>query len=193
MHLGGSVIVGYPAATNLVPNGGFETNATGYVANGGTATQSTDFAKFGTHSLKMTGKGVYIEIDGSSHALTAVSASLTYTGSVYIYSAAGMTGTLYLVRQKNDYSSDGNAASTAVTIPAAAWTRFSVSGAGTANTAYMYMLLDLATTQTNYLDGVQIELGGAATPYIDTSAGAASRTATTLYGLHSTPSHLGRN
>src|SRR3990167_6344341 len=43
----------WPAATNLVTNGGFETNTTGWVGTGGAINRYTSAAKFGTASARV--------------------------------------------------------------------------------------------------------------------------------------------
>lgn len=179
----------WSAATNLVTNGGFETDATGTFAQGGgttTVTRVTDEAKFGSASMRAVtdgnagdqGIGIGTATGGATNAIV-VSPSTAYTFSGW----AKGTGTIKI--NVNWYTSGGAYISTssgtsgAITL-SSSWSRLSrtFNSPATAARATMFFLTSVTNQAiTFYVDGVQAELGSIATPYIETDGSTESRTA----------------
>jgi len=166
--------IGRPTgATNLVTNGGFETNTTGWLALGGTGAiaRITTDPKFGSACCEVTCGATNDGIQGSG-AFT-VSAATQYTASAYIKSPAGETITF----QWNEYTGGGfTAANSANLAGNGQWQRIPVTattGAGVDGVIlFAYSASGAVTFQ---IDGIQFETGPIATPYIETNGGSASR------------------
>jgi len=170
----------WPAATNLITNGGLETNTTGWSAIGdGVIARSTAQAKFGAASLRLTAP-----IGGSTNNrarfVPTLSPSTQYTFScwVYLVDAAGTTPQFLT-------SSTAGVATTIATIDTGLlnqWVRysFSVTTTGTITDPFIdvrFFGTTVGTAGEIYIDGVQLETGSIATPYIETDGGTASRVA----------------
>lgn len=168
-----------PAATNIVTNGGFETNTTGWVAQGAgsaIARITTDF-KFGSACLKITpGAGSTEKGAAFGGSAIAVSPSTTYTFGAWVKGTSGKLHKLTV----NEYSAGPVYITTQRTTSVVAdgtWKRLSftfTTGAGTT-------LLDLFTvdgedtTTDFFVDGVGLITGAVDIPYIETDGGTASR------------------
>lgn len=168
--------IGRPkGSTNLITNGGAETNATGWVGRNGTETiaRSTTQAKFGAASTAVTltaasgAEGVY-------HAFTG--AALTqYTASLWAWAPVGVTIRIYGFDNISSFSSGTSiAGDSAWHLHTVTWTTGALAA-----TFRVYARCETAT-QTGkifYVDGAQVESGAVATPYIETDGGSASRIA----------------
>lgn len=176
--------IGRPkGATNLVLNGGFETNTTGWVANGSaTITRSTTQAMYGTAGLKVTatitsaaGAQVQVTLSGST-------AGSTYSGSCWIFCDPASTalGKVMNLRLQEAGGAQGAASSDGASVTlVAGWqrlthTRTIVQDDRTALQIYPRLASGLLGDEF-YIDGVQIETGAAGTPYIETNGGTATR------------------
>ena len=167
----------WPAATNLVTNGGFETNTTGWsttspgfwLASGGSFTRVTNESKFGTASARLQ---VSQTNRGAAFAVT-LAATTTYTVSLW-YKGTG-NGTQFFFGEADS----GTSSFILIEESAPDWTRASVTFTTSADTACVIGLRGTQATPTvdYYIDGVQIETGPIATPYIETDGATASRAA----------------
>lgn len=163
----------WPAATNLVTNGGFETNTTGWVGTRATLARSTVQSKFGAASMLVTATDLF--------------AYGTFTLS-------GLANGEYVLsfwqRQGPQAATDGfyavNDGTTtfaeAAYTPTADWSRVIVPFTVTGSPANVFVSLYSrfaggAVGDQVYLDGIQVETGSIATPYIETDGGTASRVA----------------
>lgn len=164
----------WEAATNLCTNGGFETNTTGWTAWGAEASISrvTTQAKFGSASLEVVvtdlgnrGTGVKVSL----------SATTVYTFSAWVKVPTGATVRLAVydtpaTTQLGGVNVVGNDD----------WQRASVTftsdGDGGDHNFYIMTFADYNAV-TFYIDGVQIETGFIATPYIETDGATAVRDA----------------
>lgn len=161
----------WEAATNLVTNGGFETNATGWVASvGGAIARDTAEAKFGAASgrINTTGaagnEGAYDEI--------ALTSGQTYTFSVWLKCASANQLRLWIRT-----TGGVNKAEVAFT-PTGSWQRVTLTWTADATATFWFQVGNkTATAETIYVDGVQVENQPLATPYIHTDGASASRTA----------------
>lgn len=170
----------WDSSTNLITNGGAETNITGFGSLNGTETLSRDTtqAKFGTASLKVvtttaTNQAAYQSVSG----LTASSSGVASTWF------KGTNGTTY-----THWMSELGTGNTIVN-----WTNFTGTGAwqritlpytlSSTQTGLNYIVgrTSGTTVDTFWIDGMQVETGRSeATPYINTNGNSAVRPTATL-------------
>jgi len=156
---------GLMGTTNLVTNGGFETDTTGWLSSNATLTRTTAEANFGSASLSAV-LGAY----GSASIPIATTDGQTYTASVYVKSGTGQpikafyADSTYTIKAETDVSGSAD------------WQRIVVSfTAAETNSGFIYISDNGgATPYTIYIDGVQVELGAVATPYVETDGGTAT-------------------
>ena len=173
----------WPSATNLVTNGGCETDKDGWIAGGAgtTATRITTDSFFGAACGEVStnggagGRGLYLfDTDGSSRF--PVSASTAYTCSAW---AKSVSGSLTLLIGMDWYNAGGTYFSTTSATPSmtADWAQYSASGTSPATAAFAvpFVRINPAVAAIYHVDGVQLELGSIATPYIETDGAAATR------------------
>lgn len=172
--------VGMPSgATNLVTNGGAETNNTGYISSGtNTTTRSTAQAHSGAASLLCT----YTVGGGTGCAVYGVTlaSAVPHVGSMWVYVPTAFDGVGLEVQFANFTS--GTAVQGTVNMSLRdQWQR--VSATVTPNAGDLTGDIRLTRTGTAptaghevvYVDDVQVELGSAATPYIETDGATATR------------------
>jgi len=164
----------WEATTNLITNGGFETNTTGWaIGTAGTITRDTTKSKFGSASLKMVHSGVG-QANSPSFTITNTS---TYTLSYWYYVPSGQTGVTSFETPFTGFSTSQDV----FTPTFNQWTRRTITLTANATTGQVGFRLfpDAGTTggQFFYIDGVQVEQKAYATPYVETNGGAASRSA----------------
>lgn len=172
--------IGRPSgATNLVTNGGFETNVTGWVAgaSNGPVTRVTTRSKFGAASGNCawnTGGAKFL------HAFSITLTAAAHTVSAWVYIPANWDGGPIRMGQTGFTSAviasqpDANMALTDQ------WQRiqmvFTPNGADlTGFIAIEINGADPSNGRMIGLDGVQVETGSIATPYIETDGASASR------------------
>ncbi len=161
----------WEATTNLISNGGVQTNTTGWVNSGGTISRvGVDLFKFGAVGAKIITDNAGAN-EGAYHAFTGAAAT-EYTVSVWVMSLEGGTANVVLW---DDVS--GRQASTAVTMTPV-FQRISVTATTGGGAATFRAYIDTDTQQDIdfYFDGMQVEAKGFATPYVETDGGTASRT-----------------
>lgn len=175
----------WEASTNLITNGGFETNLTGWLARGsGTLlAQSSVRTKFGQSSCRVITDGSFsspgISADGGVNPVTA---SLTYTLSAWIYMEATDTSVdLYMQWLDAAIMVVGFGQQT-VTVPAGVWTRLSLTSAAPAGTVWAQPLIYIngSLARTFYVDAFQVEQQPLATPYVETNGASATRGASVV-------------
>jgi len=170
----GSGVGIWPAATNLVTNGGFETNTAGWIAvsSGETVTRDTTVFKFGTASGRVSTPGS-TAFEGMQYATTTTAAA-TYTGSCWVRAPEGATMRIRL-RQT---SAPATVIATTEFVGTGDWQHVSVTGAAIDTSTNVQVITNLSAQEiTYYIDGVQVESGSIATPYIETDGSTESRTA----------------
>jgi hypothetical protein len=164
--------------TNLIPNGGFETNTTGWAAvNSATISRDTTNSKFGTASLKIVTPGSVAGEGAWQTPAMTVSASTSYTASAWVKVPTGAT-----VQMKWD---ERTSSGTHI--------QFDQSSNVTGNGAWQQVTQTITTTSTTgqvvvgvitggsiqaityWEDGVQLEQKAYATPYVNTNGATASR------------------
>lgn len=174
--------IGRPkASTNLVTNGGLETNATGWSARNGTETISriTSWAAegAGAGNILLTAASAG---EGAYHAFAGAAAT-QYTAAVTVVPDAGVTARIYLFDNVGSFVGGESVAGDGVTP-----TRLKVTatmGVG-ASTFRVYVRCETAsqTGKNIKFDAVQVEAGAVATPYIATDGATASRPALNWIG-----------
>jgi len=164
-------------STNLIANGGFETNTNEWVAIGtGTTIVRSTIEKYeGLASIEVDTPGTILN-EGMQDAIGRnVTLGATYTMSGSIKAPVGATILIRFVQV-------GGASLASVThIGTGIWERFSITGvfpsSGTAQARPQIFTNTSIQNITYYLDALQFELGPTATPYISTDGAAASRPA----------------
>lgn len=165
----------WEAATNLVPNGGFETN-TANVGTYGTATVSrvSSRAKFGMYSLEVrdaaNDAGATMHVGGTLVVATAT----VYTTSAWVYAEADVT--VRLVFREMDATGGWINQSFVDVVPNGEWIRAVVTHTTTSGVRGEPWVLNFSgTVKTFYVDAVQIEQQPLATPYAHTDGASAAR------------------
>lgn len=160
----------WEATTNLVTNGGFETNATGWNAVSAAIARVTAQFKFGAASGEIVSSNL-VANEGAYHNFTATAA--VYTVSAWVRGAAG--GTVRMaVRDSGGLNPQTG---TAVTLTSS-WQRITLTTTAlTAATWRCYVETNVQQNITFQADGVQAELQPLATPYVHTDGATAARAA----------------
>lgn len=167
-----------PGSTNLVTNGGFETNTTGWVKVGtNTIAVSAEQAWSGAQSLKATYQ------DSTTLAQYAITlTAVAYTASCYLYIPAAYDGLAPRLERVGFTGAAGPVFVSADLGVRDAWQRLElaafVPAAGDLDGAININAAAGPPTAGKflYIDDAQVELGSIATPYIHTDGATASRT-----------------
>lgn len=174
----------WPAATNLVTNGGFETNATYYTAdNGGagvvTITRITTDAAFGAACGQLVTDGNNVDQGQNMAAfIEGLTAGVSYAWSISAKSVSGATAARLRIRWFDAGTAQISTSDTDITLTTS-WKRYSISAPAPALTVkcVAQIINKNAVAMTVNIDGAQFELGSVATPYIETNGGTATRSA----------------
>ncbi len=171
----------WSGATNLLPNGGFESGLGGLNNFGPVGIYQASGGKFGQHSVQVnvsgSGQGIVISTGGGS----TFAPGSHYTGSVWLRGSQPVT--VWLRMDASGFFSNGPSVQVSLS---STWQRVVVSGVIPSD-GRTYSGIDIAIQQTSsatasfYADGAQLETGGVATPYIDTASGTAGTAMTVGY------------
>ena len=162
--------------TNLIANGGFETNSAGWAADG-LEVRSTEKAKFGVASLKSATFGAVNDTIGIYSITSGFVSGDILTYSIYVNPNATVTLNLQVNQDPGliDFSEGP------ITVcPANVWTRLThtrVVVPGAATLSFYITSWGIQPVTDVYLDGAQIEKYSVATPYVETDGAIASRIA----------------
>lgn len=174
---------GYVQVTNLVTNGGFETNTTlwGGYANGflpvPTMTLDASKAKFGTKSVRIDTAAANAN-EGIISSPVAVAGLMAYTASAWVWAAAGQS-----IQLGMDWKVSGVfiSSTNAVATGTGDWQQVAVTGTSPVNANGVTITLyarnpggPVATTI--WADGVQLEIGSVAHAYVETNGAIATQT-----------------
>lgn len=167
-----------PGTTNLVTNGGFETNTTGWSDGAGvnTLTRSTEQAKIGVASAKLTRDAAEADSNCGFTSITLGSAVLhTFSSWVYIPTAFDGTG----VRLSFGGSFTGGVGDDADADLSLRdqWQRISATitpDPADLSGLFVFRLDNSTGVKVAYADGVQVE-EGTLTPYVETDGATATR------------------
>ena len=172
----------WPAATNLCINGGGETNATGWAASSNyVISRSTEQAKFGAASLKSVFPASSTGTGTAVFAITLTAAA--HAGSMWVYVPTDYDGGALAAEFLNFGSPTVASTRAAVDLGLRdQWQRLSVTITPAAGDLVgdIRLTIDGALPTTGraiYVDGVQVETGSIATPYIETDGATATRAA----------------
>jgi len=185
----------WEATTNLMPNGGGETNSNGFINNQHlTVSRTTTVSKFGTAAFQGTTtttgtwSAEWRQTDGNT--LISATAGNTYTFSMWSEAASNYgtrAATINIVWCSTTPCSGGNIISTStvnISNLSTSWTRYSVTGTAPATTTIVRPTFTSdgspGTGETNYFDGVQFEQKSISTPYVETSSGTVARSAASI-------------
>jgi len=165
----------WAAATNLCTNGGFETNTTGWTTGGtNTIAASAEQFKFGAKSLK----AVYAD-NANLADYAAIITNAEHTVSVWVYIPTAYDGAGIELRQLNyTVATSAVAANMALRDQ---WQRLTLSFTPGADVTGNIQVNNTGAAPTAtrfiYVDGVQVETGSTATPYVETDGATAIRPA----------------
>lgn len=172
----------FRATTNLEPNGGFETNATGWATGGAnTIVRSSEQKKFGSWSLKCTYQNS-LTLAFDTLTLTAVAHSL----SGWVYIPSGWDGGTVRISCANFTGISGTLVVDANMALRDQWQRLelpNVTPAGgdlVGNPLNFVAATNPSAGKFIYVDGGQVEAQVYPTPYVHTDGGTASRVATDI-------------
>lgn len=164
-----------PTRTNLVPNGGFETNTTGWGSDQ-TIARVTTHSRYGSASLRTTSSGA----GGTMLARTSLTLTAQYHAiSADVFIPSAWTGGQIRLRANSLTGAIGTVTALADMGIRDQWQRLSavfspVSGDLTVDADIDCISLGGAG-QVIYTDGVQIEVGTFPTSYIETDGAPATR------------------
>ena len=171
------------AATNILPNGGFEAS----VANWGTtncsnlATQAGLPARFGTYYGLHTSSAAGAFGPNSTGTISGATLGRIFTASVYVRGTGVTIGKTFTLTINETGGASGTAGNSGTVTLSADWQRISVTRTLTANDRTGVQLVPSVTAaaagEVFHLDGAQVEENQLATPYIETNSGPVSRAA----------------
>ena len=168
----------WEGTTNLVTNGGFETNlnqgATWFDnGSGSTLTRITTDAKFGTASMQITNTSA--PTGASMGISSAVVAGSPVTASAWIKATTGSSINVGVSeRTSGDVFVSNHSQSVAAT---GSWQRVSVTYTPAAGNTLARVNVSGPQSVSLLVDGVQLEQKAIATPYVETNGATASRSA----------------
>ncbi len=160
--------------TNLVSNPGLEVNMTGWALKGSAGiviSRDLTTSYTGQASLKVVTTAVAQDGAKFTYANTLLTSGATYTLSFFAKISGSSIATLTFGRADNGVAETNCVTTGTLTT---AWTRFSCSFVAGAQSSTPYIFISqgtTATTQTFWIDSVQLETGSTATAY---GAGAVS-------------------
>lgn len=168
----------WKGTTNLITNGGLESNTTGWVAGATwTIARSTEQAKFGLSSLKCTFSTAGGDITEFPITLTAAK----HAASLWLYIPTSWDGGQIALKVVGFTGATGTLEVNANMSLRDQWQRVPLSsftpdaGDLTGTLLVVYSTTDPTAGRFIYVDGAQIEAREVATPYVETDGGTASR------------------
>lgn len=170
----------WEATTNLVTNGGFESNTTGWSPFNATLSRVAN-PKFGANAMRVTRSAAGLfAANWTTTTISGATAGRSFTASAWIYAPADAVGLAITVRIYEQEGASGQQWTTATPTLVAGWQRVSVSRTLAQNdrtNLYLELAIDTGDPAYFEVDGVQIEEQPIATPYVETDGGSASRSA----------------
>lgn len=154
----------FTTRTNLVANPSFEVDTTGWTTSGGTFARVTTQAYVGTASLQLTANNS----NGAIYDVSGVTASQTYTSSIWVKGTAGDTVQLELRERDSGGATVGTTSGTITTLTGS-WQRLTVTrtfGSTGVNARFIIRNIS-ATSSPTYWDAVQLEEGSLLRDYFE--------------------------
>jgi hypothetical protein len=172
----------WEATTNLITNGGCETNATGWNVQpiGTTISRVTTAPKFGSAHLQVVTPGSGAN-EGAYHSFVAAG-SVGHTVSAWVRRSTGGSTTLRITVRS---SAGALVAAGPDVVVGNTYVRLTLPNVALNNgTTYRLAVETSSTNQaaTFYVDGAQAEAQPIATPYVETNGATAARTRTIVEG-----------
>jgi hypothetical protein len=170
----------WEGTTNILPNGGFETDVSGWGSAGCVMTRDTTVAKFGVASARITISTVNASIATISSAISGATTGRKFTASAWVFCPAGAVGKslrLQVNEGGGTTAEEGMASSDYVLV--AGWQKMVVTGTVVRNdrTSIPVYLVFLGASWTAgviiNIDGLQLEEKKFVTPWISSSRSAA--------------------
>lgn len=174
-----------PGTTNLVKNGGGETNTTyTFLAGGGVVTITSDatYFKFGSKCFKVVIDGATalqgLGMEDTGGTKIPVSAGTTYSLSAWVRGTSGAESLQFAINWYN--AADALISTTTgsnFTASASEMVRqtLTATAPALADRAQIRVRASGTSAYTFYVDGVQLEVQPLATPYVETDGATASR------------------
>jgi hypothetical protein len=178
-----------PATTNLVQNPSFEVDTAGYyeyntanlLSAGANGARDTKYAVYGGASLKYVTPNLAANEGWHCDLIDAVTASTSYTVSIYVYGSGALT--LALINRSGGNVQFANTAITATK----QWTRYSITATTPVGCTSVRIALYQPTqaAATFWADALQLEQKAYLTPFCDGSLGTGHTWAGTAHAASS--------
>lgn len=169
--------------TNLISNGGFETDSAGWSADVVEA-RSTAKAKFGSASLKSGTTGTVNDSLAVRDLMTGFAVGDVLTYSIWVNPDVSISLNLQVNQYNNVPAMVDFSEGLHTVCPAGVWTQLTHTRVVAAGVTWIQFYVTSASVQPVtdvYLDGAQIEKNSQATPYVETNGATASRPAGSAY------------
>jgi hypothetical protein len=162
-------------ATNLITNGGFETNLAGWSSKAAGFERDSTTAKFGRSSAKITNT---TDNFGATRIAAPVANATKYTFSIWVNRTETAADVEIVIRNPADSAYYGRADVPKV----AGWQRVAVSYTSAADEVPLFGIQKKgdAAPSIYHVDAVQLEANQIPTPYIETNGAPAARKQATL-------------
>ena len=178
----------WEGTTNLVKNGGIETDSTSHTTQAGSGTvnrpRDTTTSKFGVASIKITNDGTAVQGSiwwdtAGAHSHIPVSASTTYTFSAWVKGTTGSEALALGIRWYDNTGAQIGATVLSNFTATTSFTRYTMiqTSPSNATEAVVQTVTQGSTAYTWWVDGVQFEQKPTATPYVETNGSTAARSA----------------
>lgn len=178
----------WEATTNLLTNGGLESNATGWNVWQSTIARIATRSKFGVACGRCTVVGTPVNYSADqTAAISGATAGRLYSFGAWVYAEGSVIGKTLKITIREEGGATGTSENSSNFVLAAGWNRVYVTRQIAQNDrTFLRCLLDRASSivAAEYFDfdGAQLELQPLATPYVETNGATATRNAATLTG-----------
>jgi Carbohydrate binding domain len=169
-------------STNLITNGGFETNTTGWTPVNATIARVVGSAKFGTAYLEITNTATTSSFAIADATISGATAGRQYSVSAYVRGTPSTVGKLVKITASEQGGASGAAGIGVGQLNLSSdWQRITLTGTVVQNdrtSIRMEIEISAVTVGDKFeADGAQIEERSQVTPYIETNGATASRSA----------------
>jgi hypothetical protein len=178
----------WESTTNLITNGGLETNTTGWSGFNSTITRVTANKFFGAAGGRCAWNSVGTAYDATHNtAISGATGGRIYTASAWVFCTAGNVGKTCYLKLGEEGGASGYAESVTNVTLVAGWQRIIVTRQIAQNDRTNLRLIigrtgSLVAAEYLEFDGAQMELQPLATPYVETNGATATRGSPALYG-----------
>jgi hypothetical protein len=175
--------------TNLITNGGLETDMTGWSSFNAALSRVTANKKFGTAAGRCVWNSTGTSYDATHNtAISGATLNRVYTASAWIYGTGTPVGKDAYIKLGEEGGASGYVESVTNFTLAAGWQRVTITRQLTANDRTNLRLIvgrtgSLVPLEFIEYDGAQMELQPLATPYVETNGATATRGAAEIKGI----------